>query len=55
MQHSAITCVKHYVLNSLENACFKVDICVDLETLCTTHLLYFWSVVEDGAAEGQVH
>lgn len=50
VQHNAMACVKHYALNSMENARFKVDVRVDEGVLRTTYLPHFRRVVEARAA-----
>ena len=43
-----LTCVKHYALNSMENARFTVDVQVDEQTLHGVYLPHFRQVVEGG-------
>jgi len=43
-----LTCVKHYALNSMENARFTVDVQVDEQTLHSVYLPHFRQVVEGG-------
>lgn len=50
VQHNTMACVKHYALNSMENARFKVDVRVDPDVLRTAYLPHFRRVVEAGAA-----
>lgn len=43
-----LTCVKHYALNSMENARFRVDVEVDEQTLHEVYLPHFREVVAAG-------
>lgn len=47
-QHHVIACVKHFALNSMENARFKVDVTVDERTLHEVYLPHFRRVVDEG-------
>lgn len=49
-QRHVMACVKHYALNSIENARFKVDVEVDEDTLHEVYLPHFRSVVDAGVA-----
>ncbi len=49
-QRYVMTCVKHYALNSMENARFSVDVIVDDETLHDVYLPHFRRVVDQGAS-----
>src|SRR5690242_20154318 len=42
--------VKHFALNSMENARFKVDVSVDEETLHDVYLPHFRRIVDEGVA-----
>jgi len=44
-----MACVKHFALNSMENARFKVDVSADERTLHEVYLPHFRRVVEAGA------
>ncbi|RIX30674.1 beta-glucosidase family protein [Amnibacterium setariae] len=46
---NAMTTVKHYALNSMENARFSVDVSVAEDVLHEVHLPHFRAVVEAGA------
>ncbi|KAK5152756.1 hypothetical protein LTS14_008290 [Recurvomyces mirabilis] len=43
-----MTCVKHFALNSMENARFKVDVNIDLAPLHEVYLAHFRQVVDAG-------
>jgi beta-glucosidase len=45
-----MACVKHYALNSMENARFTVDVTVDEATLHDVYLPHFKRVVDEGVA-----
>lgn len=45
----ALTCVKHFALNSMEEARFRVDIRVDEDVLREVYLPHFRAVIEAGA------
>ncbi len=49
-QRHVMACVKHYALNSMENARFSVDVTVDEATLHEAYLPHFRRVVEEGVA-----
>jgi beta-glucosidase len=49
-QRHVMACVKHYALNSMENARFTVDVTVDEATLHEVYLPHFKAVVDAGAA-----
>ncbi len=44
-----MACVKHYALNSIENARFQVDVQVDEESLHSVYLAHFKDVLDAGA------
>ena len=44
-----IACVKHFALNSMENARFRVDVTVDEQSLHEAYLPHFKRVIEQGA------
>ncbi|EXJ74860.1 uncharacterized protein A1O5_01556 [Cladophialophora psammophila CBS 110553] len=50
VQRHIMACVKHFALNSMENARFKVDIKVDDDVLHEVYLPHFRRVVEGGVA-----
>lgn len=50
IQRHAMACVKHFALNSLENARFKVDVQVDARSLHEVYLPHFKRVVDAGVA-----
>lgn len=49
IQNHAMACVKHYALNSMENARFSVDVTVDEATLQEVYLPHFKRVLDEGA------
>ena len=49
-QQWVMACVKHYALNSMENARFSVDVTVDEATLHDVYLPHFKRVVDEGVA-----
>ena len=49
-QRWVMACVKHYALNSMENARFTVDVTVDEATLHDVYLPHFRRVVDEGVA-----
>jgi beta-glucosidase len=49
-QRHVMACVKHYALNSMENARFSVDVTVDDATLHEVYLPHFRRVIEEGVA-----
>lgn len=50
VQRHIMACVKHFALNSMENARFKVDVEVDDDVLHEVYLPHFRRVVEGGVA-----
>jgi beta-glucosidase-like glycosyl hydrolase len=50
VQAHAMACVKHFALNSMENARFTVDVTVDDRTLHEVYLPHFRRVVDEGVA-----
>lgn len=50
VQRHAMACVKHYALNSIENARFKVDVQADERALHEVYLPHFKRVVDEGVA-----
>lgn len=50
VQHHVMACVKHYALNSMENARFSVDVTVDAEVMHEVYLPHFERVVKAGVA-----
>ncbi len=49
-QRWVMACVKHYALNSMENARFTVDVTVDEATLHDVYLPHFKRVIDEGVA-----
>ncbi|MFE4834574.1 glycoside hydrolase family 3 C-terminal domain-containing protein [Arthrobacter sp. NPDC056691] len=49
LQRNVIACVKHYALNSMENARFKVDVTADAHALHEVYLPHFKTVIDAGA------
>lgn len=49
VQHNAMAVAKHYALNSMENARFKVDVEVDEDVLHEVYLPHFRRAIEEGA------
>jgi len=49
LRPNVMACVKHYALNSMENARFKVDVQVDDHALHEVYLPHFKAVVDAGA------
>ena len=49
-QNHVMACVKHFALNSMENARFTVDVVVDERALHEVYLPHFRRVVESGVA-----
>jgi beta-glucosidase len=49
-QQHVMACVKHYALNSMENARFKVDVRADERALHEVYLPHFRRIVEGGVA-----
>jgi beta-glucosidase len=50
VQRHVMACVKHFALNSMENARFKVDVTIDPRALHEVYLPHFRRVVEEGVA-----
>jgi len=50
VQRHVMACVKHFALNSMENARFTVDVSVDDRALHEVYLPHFRRVVEEGVA-----
>ncbi len=50
VQRHAMACVKHFALNSMENARFTVDVTADDRTLHEVYLRHFRRIVDEGAA-----
>ncbi len=50
VERFAMACVKHFALNSMENARFKVDVTVDLEALHDVFLPHFKKTLDEGAS-----
>ena len=50
VQRHAMACVKHFAVNSMENARFSVDISVDEVALHEVYLPHFRRVVDEGVA-----
>ncbi|HEY0187773.1 MAG TPA: glycoside hydrolase family 3 C-terminal domain-containing protein [Cellulomonas sp.] len=50
VQEHVMACVKHYALNSMENARLKVDVTADDATLHEVYLPHFRRVIEEGVA-----
>jgi len=50
VQKHAMACAKHFALNSIENARFKVDVKIDPRPLHEIYLLHFKRVVDEGVA-----
>lgn len=50
VQKNLMACVKHFALNSMENARFRVDVEVDEDVLHEVYLPHFKQVVETGVA-----
>src|SRR3712207_2977387 len=50
VQRHLMACVKHYALNSMENARFTVDVTIDARSLHEVYLPHFRRVVEEGVA-----
>lgn len=49
IQKNMMACVKHYALNSMENARFQVDVDIELPVLHEVFLPHFRRIVEEGA------
>ncbi len=50
VQGHVMACVKHYALNSMENARFKLDVTIDDRALHEVYLPHFKAVVDAGVA-----
>lgn len=50
VQRHAMACVKHYALNSMENARFTVDVVADERALHEVYLPHFRQVIDEGVA-----
>jgi beta-glucosidase len=50
VQRHALACAKHYALNSIENARFKVDVTISPRALHEIYLPHFKRVVDEGVA-----
>ncbi|WP_432494625.1 glycoside hydrolase family 3 C-terminal domain-containing protein [Kineococcus gypseus] len=50
VQRHAMACVKHYALNSMENARFEVDVTIDEATLHEVYLPHFKRAADEGVA-----
>ncbi len=50
VQRHAMACVKHYALNSIDNARFKVDVTADDRALHEAYLPHFKRVIDEGVA-----
>lgn len=50
VQENVMACVKHYALNSMENARFTVDVQVDEATLHDVYLPHFRRVIDEGVS-----
>lgn len=48
--HNVVATVKHYALNSIENARFKVDVKIDQRTLREVYLPHFKRIIDAGCA-----
>ncbi len=48
--HNVVATVKHYALNSIENARFKVDVRIDQRTLREVYLAHFKRILDAGCA-----
>lgn len=47
---NVMACIKHFALNSIENARFKADVKIDKRTLHEVYLPHFRRCIEEGAA-----
>jgi len=47
---NVMACIKHYAMNSIENARFKADVQTDKRTLYEVYLPHFKRCIEEGAA-----
>ena len=50
VQRHVMACAKHFALNSMENARFKVDVTIDPRALHEVYLPHFRRVVDEGVA-----
>ena len=50
VQRHVMACAKHFALNSMENARFKVDVTIDPRALHEVYLPHFKRVVDEGVA-----
>jgi beta-glucosidase len=50
VQQHAMACAKHFALNSMENARFTVDVCIEPRALHEVYLAHFKRVVDEGVA-----
>ncbi|MEM8619096.1 MAG: glycoside hydrolase family 3 C-terminal domain-containing protein [Actinomycetota bacterium] len=50
LQRHVMACMKHFALNSMENARFRIDVSVDERTLHEVYLPHFRHVAETGVA-----
>jgi beta-glucosidase len=50
VQRHVMACAKHFALNSMENARFKIDVTIDPRALHEVYLPHFKRVVEEGVA-----
>ncbi|KUJ22196.1 putative periplasmic beta-glucosidase precursor [Mollisia scopiformis] len=50
VQEHVMACVKHFALNSMENARFRVDVTVDEDVLHEVYLPHFRRIIEGGVA-----
>jgi beta-glucosidase len=50
VQRHAMACVKHFALNSIDNARFKIDVSADDRALHEVYLPHFKRVVDEGVA-----
>jgi beta-glucosidase len=50
VQRHVMACAKHFALNSMENARFKVDVTIDQRALHEVYLPHFKRVVDEGVA-----
>ena len=49
-KHNVMACIKHFALNSIENARFKADVYTDKRTLHEVYLPHFKRCIDEGAA-----
>ena len=50
VQRNAMACVKHYALNSMENARFQVDVEIEKNVLHEVYLAHFRRIIDEGVA-----